>query len=56
VAVDLAERSAQRLWGGWVVGRGQRPQQPVVELVVEDRDALPVRGQDVGVGPDFRRS
>jgi hypothetical protein len=35
---------------GWAVCGQQRAEQPVVHLGVEDREALPVRGEDVGVG------
>jgi len=34
----------------WLVGRHHRPQQPVVDLAVEHREALPVLGEHVGVG------
>jgi hypothetical protein len=34
---------------GRLVGLEQRPQEPVLRLAVEDRDADAVRGQDVGV-------
>ncbi len=42
-----AWRRGQR--SGWIVRCDQWPQQPVVKLGVEDRDALPVGGQEVGV-------
>ena len=34
----------------WAVCGQQRAEQAVVHLGVEDREALPVRGEDVGVG------
>jgi hypothetical protein len=38
----------------WAVRGQQRAEQPVFHLGVEDREALPVRGEDVGVGvPDL---
>ena len=43
--------SARRSWGGaGLVGCDERAQQMVVDLGVEDRDALPVGGQVVGDG------
>ena len=35
---------------GGLIGGQQRAQDPVPNLGVEDREALPIGGQDVGVG------
>jgi hypothetical protein len=50
VAVDGGQGVAEFGRCGWAVGAQQRSEQPVVEFGVEDRDALAVRGQVVGVG------
>ena len=48
MAVSAALRGA----GAWgLVGGEEGPQEPVVELGVEDGDADAVGGQDVAVGP-----
>ena len=54
VVGDSPVEGAQGLPDGqrsrWAVCGQQRAEQPVVHLGVEDREALPVRGEDVGVG------
>ena len=44
-----AECSSDLKIGGWMVSGQERPQEPVVDLGVADREALTVAGQDVGV-------
>ena len=48
--VDDAQRLAEFGGCGWRVGGDQRSQQSVVDLGVEDRHALAVGGELVGVG------
>ena len=53
IAVDVLVDGFQRLtecgWCGGRIGCGEWSEEPVVQLRVEDRDALPVGGEDVGV-------
>jgi len=49
VGVDSAQGCPEFGWGLGLVGGQQRPQEPVVQLGVEDRGATAVRGQDVVV-------
>lgn len=48
VGIDGAQRVSECGWCLWLVGGKQRPYQPVVELGVEDRHALPVGGEAAG--------
>ena len=43
------EGLADLQWGGWGVGGHQRPEDPVVDLGVEDGEPLPVSGEEVGI-------
>ena len=47
--VEHFQGLSDRQWRGWLVGGEQWPEEPVVEFGVEDREALPVVGEDVGV-------
>lgn len=49
VLVDGLQRLAERDWCRRCVCRDEWSQDPVVNLCVEDRDALPVGGEGVGV-------
>jgi hypothetical protein len=50
VAGDRGERGPQFWWGLGLVGGGERDQQPVIDLGVEDGDADAVAGEGVAVG------
>ena len=45
-----AEGLADLEWRGWLVGGHQWAQEPVEDLAVEHGEALPIVGEDVGVG------
>ena len=47
--VDDAQGLAQGLRGWSTIGGERGSQEPIMDLGVEERDALPVTGQDVGV-------
>ena len=55
VVVDHGECLAARGRGLRLVGGGERSEQAVVELGVEDRDPLALGGELVGVGVLIRR-
>jgi hypothetical protein len=48
--VEHFQRLPDRQRCGWLVRGDQWSQQPVVDFGVEDGEALPVVGEDVGVG------
>lgn len=43
--VEHGEGLSDPQWGGWLVGGHQRPEEPVVNLGVEDGEPLPVVGE-----------
>ena len=47
VAGDGGERGAEGRWGLGLVGGGERDEEPVVDLGVEDGDADAVAGQEI---------
>ena len=50
VAVDRGQRATELGWCWGFVGSDERANEPVVDLGVEDRHALSVGGEVVGVG------